>query len=204
MELISDRRIYGANNQDDYRHNYVEFSLQPVENRDKSIKAGHPVYDEKEWCKVVVPGGMINEGEVTPTLRERYRERYDAWKAESAEPISGMSITLWPGATPGQALTLKGLQIHTVESLADASDTILDRYGMGGRELRDKARIYVKGATEVGTLAEALAATKVENEALKDENGRLKSMIELIRQEILKPRQGRTSQDIKELQELVQ
>jgi hypothetical protein len=76
-----------------------------------------------------------------------------------------MPVEQWPQITRAQAMTLKAMHVHTVESLAEVHDGHIDKLGQNGRELRTKAKAFLELAKDTAA-AQAHAA---ENQALKDQ-----------------------------------
>jgi hypothetical protein len=188
----------------DYDDNHVIFRIEPVENRAKSISAGHPVYDDAEFVTITPPGGaLVVDKAVDDVVRERYASRYEAWLKGKEEPTEGTSITLWPGATPATAQTLKAMAVHTVEALANANDAVLERIGPGARAMQQKAQAWLKGAEDIGKLAEQIAALTADNESLRERNRQLEQALVQVRERLDQPTQGRTPAVVQELRDMV-
>lgn len=169
----------------------VEFYLQGVEDRAASQKAGHYVAKDVEFIKITPAGGnLIWEGEVTDVHRQRYERQYDAWQKGLEPPEDGTPLKEWPPISPGQLQTMMAMHIRTVEALAQAPDTAMQRAGMGAMTLRDKARVYLQNAEDHGQVAEEIASLRLENETLK---GRLEELEKALAD--LKPRRGRSPKD---------
>jgi septal ring factor EnvC (AmiA/AmiB activator) len=64
--------------------------------------------------------------------------------------------------------TLRAINIYSVEDLADATESDFQRIGPGARDLREKARAWLKVANETGKIAAELKARDDEISALKD------------------------------------
>lgn len=149
---------------------YVTFELRPVEDREATIKAGHMVYRDVEYAIVTPSGGkLVVEKECTPEVIAKYRPQYDAWKAGLEEPVAGTHVRNWPGATPAEVKTLLEHNVRTVEDAAAMSEQTIQRLGMGGRRLKDKAAAWLKAADGPGRVAEQLAALQVRLETLERE-----------------------------------
>lgn len=160
---------------------YVEFELRPVEDRDATIRAGHMVYRDVEFAVITPAGGKLTvEKECTPEVVARFRPQYDAWKAGLEEPVAGTHVRNWPALTPGEVKTLLEANVRTVEDAAAMSEQTVQRLGMGGRKLKDKAVAWLKSANDTGKVAEQLAALQVRLETLereaKDKDGTIASL----------------------------
>lgn len=146
----------------------VEFFTEPAQNNAKSDVAGHPVYDEVEKIRIVQPGNKNTEvvERVKDIHRQRWPQQYAQFRAGLEQVADGYPIEEWPPINRALAMTLRAVQIRTVEQLAAVSDGDLGALGMGGRELRTKAQAYLQSAKDAQPLAEALAAKKVSEENL--------------------------------------
>ncbi len=188
----------------DFDKNHVTFYLESIEDREKTLAAGRPIYRNAEYIRITPPGGnLIVEREVNDSDLHNYESRYRLWKEGAEEPVIGTHLRMWPAATPAMVASLKEIQVHTVEALADANDTILDQIGMGARDLQRKARTWLSAADDTGKLAERINALEIENESLKTRNTELSDSLETLKAEISRPRKGRPSADMQELQKLV-
>jgi hypothetical protein len=152
---------------DHYPQVAVGFGLLPVEDKKKSESAGHPVYVDKEFVKIVVPGDKqtVLCQPATDQHKQRFPKAYAAFKNRESKVVEGFPIEQWPQVTRATAMTLKAIHIHTVESLAEVSDSNLGNLGQQGRDLRVKAQAFVRQAKD-SAAANALA---VENQSLRDQ-----------------------------------
>lgn len=152
----------------------VGFGMVPFENKKASAKAGYPVFTEHEFVSLRVPGDKNTHSLrfATDKDRQRFPRAYAAFKERATVPIQGMPIEEWPQITRAQALTLKAMHIHTVESLAEVHDGHIDKLGQNGRELRVKAKAFLEQAKDTAA-AQKIAA---ENQRLTDQ------MVEMQRQ----------------------
>lgn len=149
---------------------YVEFELRPVEDRDATIRAGHMVYRDVEFAVITPAGGKLTvDKECTPEVIARFKPQYDAWKAGLDEPVAGTHVRNWPSVTPAEVKTLLEANVRTVEDAAAMSEQTIQRLGMGGRKLKDKAVAWLKSASDTGKVAEQLAAMAVRLETLERE-----------------------------------
>lgn len=145
----------------------VGFGLYPVLDSGKTREAGHDVYKDVEFVKIAVPGdkSSLFFQPAREEHRRRFPKSYAAFKNREQSPTSGMPIENWAPINRSLALTLKSLHINTVEALAVVNDSLVDRLGTGGRELREKAKAWLTEAKE-GAASLRLAAEK---QALQDQ-----------------------------------
>lgn len=118
------------------------------------------------YVRIMTPGNNNNVIEVP--VREdhkiRFAQRWLAWQIREGiidgggKDIPGWNIDDWDevNKNPEQLRELHHLRFHTVEMIAGASDAQLQRMGMGGQGLREKARVAVRnkmGSETAGELA---------------------------------------------------
>lgn len=124
----------------------VGFFVRPVQNPERSKAAGHPVFEDREWVKIVTPGDKNSwvERKATDVEKRRFPRTYAAFKSmEHQTAVDGFRIEEWPQVTRAMAMTLKAAHIDTVEALAQVSDGHIDKIGHNGRALRSKAQAFV-------------------------------------------------------------
>lgn len=164
MEYVSDQ---GVN---------MEFYKDSVPSMIQSEQAGHPVFVEKDFVRIVIPGSQntIIEVPADDTHRKRFPLQWAKYQAgDRNSDMSGWKLEEWPAINTAQVKTLKYMNIFTVEQLAGISDGGAQAIGHGGMELRTRARAAV-GAAKNGAAAEAQA---LENQRLNGEIETLKAMM---------------------------
>ena len=134
------------------------FSVQPVQNNFKSSQEGHPVFEDKEFVQIITPGlsKSVASEEVTDEHKQRWPQRYAAFKAGQEPPTEGTPLAEWPSISQSLALTLKAQHVRTVEDLASLHDNLLGALGTGGRELRSRAKAWLESAHSSAPLERAL------------------------------------------------
>src|SRR5690606_5361567 len=140
----------------------VGFGLYPVKDGKASAKAGHDVYKDVEFVRIAVPGDK-NSLFFQPsdeTHRRRFPKAYEAFKAREHEVREGMPVEHWAPISRSVALNLKVMHIHTVEALAEVHDGLIDKLGSNGRELREKAKAWLREAQD-GAETSRLAKEKM-------------------------------------------
>ena len=139
-------------------------------------------YKDRPFVRIIVPGDKTNV--IDQPVREDHKARFPRqWlhfqmKSDTGLVI-GTSLPDWNKDQPEeftdyQMAELQILKFQTVEQVATASDGQLQRVGMGGTGLRDRARAYLlnKNQTESST---ELAKTRNELEELKTQMAELLS-----------------------------
>lgn len=156
---------------------YVEFTLDAVLDQFQMDETGIPVYHDVERITIWNPGkrDTIKEN-VTEFHKRRFKEQYEAFKAGREPSHDGLPLTEWPVLTKAAALNLRNSRIFTVEQLASVTDPNLDSLGLGGRELRDKAKAYIDravGSKEITKVFAEMAALKADLAAEKEKTAQL-------------------------------
>lgn len=143
------------------------FYTEAVQNNFRSQQEGRPIFDEKEFVEILVPGDRKTAwvGQVTDEHRRRWPQLYQAWKAGQEAPEEGYALEQWAGINKAQVEELRFAKVRTVEQLASLPDDALNRcVPMGGWQLREKAQRFLK-QMEGSAQTEALAA---ENASLRE------------------------------------
>lgn len=174
---------------------YITFEVRPEENRAATMEAGHPVFKDVEYVLITPQGSKdrverrvqdwfskleqdAHEGRFPREWLNAYKAAYAAWKEGQEAPVDGTALSNWPAITPSLFKICQGLHVRTVEDLAVANEETLQRMGMGGRALKQKAVEYLATANNIGKTTEAITALKVENEALKQRNASLEERLQ--------------------------
>lgn len=129
----------------------VEFTLEPYHMAFKSEQEGRPIYEDREFIRIVIPGNRGSEiyREVTAKDREEYAEEYKRFKSgiEGDGQISGTPLSAWPAMTPAMIREFSAMNIKTVENLSMLSDTSMQNF-MGARDWVLKAKAYLEQAKD--------------------------------------------------------
>jgi len=147
----------------------LRFYYQPVKNKFQSEKHGRAIFDTALMVEVMVPGSREStpQFEVERTFCEEagtgpdggrivqrshkygeYQTQIEAFKNQSGEGlVDGTPLSQWPLVDTGTAATLKAAGVHTVEMLAEVSDSNLHKLGIGGRTLREQAKAFLSSRT---------------------------------------------------------
>lgn len=161
------------------------FYNKPVKNEFRSQQEGRPVFEDKEYVEIIVPGnrGTVVDERVKDHHRERWPTQYAAFKARQEAVIEGTPIEEWAAVTRSMAEELKYNNVRTVEALATISDANLNKVmPMGGHQLRAKAQAWLKQAADSAPASAMIA----ENAELKAEVVRLKEQVREIAAEAQK------------------
>jgi hypothetical protein len=140
----------------------VGFGLIPVLDKTETERLGRPFYVDREYVKILAPGDKttVFMQPATDAYRKRFPQAYAAFKAGQSESVIGTPLEHWPMVTRSQAMNFRAFGVATVEALANVHDGNLDVLGREGRELREKARAYLKQAEDTAAV-QKLAAEKL-------------------------------------------
>lgn len=150
------------------------FYLRPVQNNFMSEQEGRPIFDEKEYVEIIIPGnrGTTVDERVKQEHRDRWPQFYAAFKAGQELAPEGTALEHWPPLIRAQVEELKHFNIRTVEQIAALDDASLSRaIPMGGNALRDKAKRWLAeaaGHKQTETLAAENAAQQARMSAMEN------------------------------------
>jgi len=174
---------------------YVRFERRPVEDRNASAQQGRYVATDVDFALVTPPYSRdIFEQKAADWLAEmrrqvgfnrlpeewyaKYQEQFEKWKIGEEIPVDGTAIKSWGVLSPAQQKMLVEINIRTVEDLAQVNDEGCRRIGIGGGELRDKARAWLSQLADKGPLTQENSSLKAENDALKKDILTLRGKVE--------------------------
>ncbi len=138
----------------------VRFYIEPVERPGKSLQEGRPIYEDCDMVAIINPGSrdeFVKEVDDKVKRDPWMGSIYARWKATQQQPTDGTPLTMVPFLTPAVIKELQGLNIMSLEHLANAPDTAAQRM-MGMVELRKKAKSYLEAA------AGSAVVTRLESE----------------------------------------
>lgn len=154
----------------------VEFTIEPLHLTAKSEEAGRPIYEDREYIRIIIPGNRGSEvyREVMAKDKEEYAEEYKRFKSglSGDEQLTGTPLSAWPAMTPSLIREFSAMNVKTVEHLSSLSDTSLQNF-MGAREWKVKAEAYLKQAAD-SSFAQQMAS---ENEVLRRDIEMLKAQM---------------------------
>lgn len=127
---------------------FVQFYMRAVMNQFKSAQEGRPIFDEKEYVRIIIPGdkNTVIDTEATRVEKElRFPEQYARFKKNQEQSLSGTPLEVWPQMTVGMVAELKAMNVFTVEQLAELPDNLAQRI-MGAHMWRKKAQAFLDAA----------------------------------------------------------
>lgn len=170
--------------QGDERKMLVTFKLHAIKNNAKSEKEGRPIFDEKVFVEIIAPGNKnsVTFRESKDADRERFPAAWQRFERGQASVAHGMPLEQWPQLTVGDVASLKSMNVHTVEHLADLPDGVADQY-MGFRTYRAKAIAYLKVAADgahVSKMQSEIEKLTAENAQLAAKVDELAALVERV------------------------
>lgn len=162
---------------------YVTFERIAVENKQKSLEEGRYVGTDVDFVNVTAPYSrdifkakakqwfadirqQSESGRFPRQWIEKFEKQYQAWQQGQELPLEGTPIRGWGVISPAQQEALIRMHVLTVESLAGMNDEGVKRVGMGGMEMKNKAKGWLAQMNDKGALAMEIAATKAQNSEL--------------------------------------
>lgn len=162
---------------------YAEFYIKPVKQNFASEEAGRPIFKDVVYVKIMTPSDQLSQ--IDTIAREDHKARFPRqWayfqnKQAGQQQVVGTPVGEWPQLTASAAEELRALKFYTVELIANANDSQLQKIGMiagmSPHSLRDKARAFLNLANDSAEEAKReaeLQALREENEKIKAETDR--------------------------------
>ncbi len=112
-----------------------------------SKEQGMPIYNDVVMIEVFQPGEKESvKALATDFHKMRFPKHWENFQKGLENEITGTPLDHLFPSEPGQILTLKSLNIFTIQQLAALSDTAMQSLPMGGRQLVDRAKQYLMTA----------------------------------------------------------
>lgn len=99
-------------------------------------KKGSPNYQQ-----IVEVGRFKRE---QPDVYEYFRPAYERWKQDNTIATIGHPLEAWPAITKGQIKICKSIGLRSVEDIANATDAVREKFGMGFLDLRAQAKLFLE------------------------------------------------------------
>lgn len=156
-------------------HLHVEFYMQATEDPNQTRLQNRPIFIDQEFVKIQVAGDPKNtiiapahyqsrrnpETGLGMSYAEQFPEHYRFFKDNADQQQgAGTPLTEVPWVTAARRAELKHFKVYTVEGLASLDGSLLDRLGMGGRELKNKAQAWLDAAA--GGVGSSVLAAELE------------------------------------------
>ena len=153
----------------------VKFFIHPELSVYQSKDKGVPVYNDVEMIEVFQPGEKESVKQlVTDFHKFRFPKQYENFKNGIEQVGHGTPLELLFPSEPGMVLTLKSFNVFSIQQLAALTDTAISALPMGGRQLVERAKVYLATAQtganlhEMDTMRAQIAELQA---ALQSKNG---------------------------------
>lgn len=161
----------------------VAFYTKPVRNNFKSDQEGRPIFEDREFIKIIIPGNRdVTDAPVTDAYRQRFAQKYAAYKANKAQEVVGTPLSELPWMGASQVAEFNALNIRTVEQLVELPDVHAQKF-MGYSMLKERCQRFLKAAAgEAPDLklerenAELKATVKRQSEAIAELQAQMKAL----------------------------
>jgi len=177
---------------------YVRFERRPIEDKEASLQEGRYVAKDVDFVLITPPYSkdcveqkvsrwleniekQVKDGRTPQKWVDLWKEGLNKWRNGQEIPLNGTPILGWGVISPAQQQMLIAMNCLTVEDLAAVNDEGLKRIGMGGLELKNKAKNWLSSVNEHGPLTLKMSALESENAQLKASLDGLKSQIETLK-----------------------
>jgi hypothetical protein len=166
---------------------FVTFNLEPHLNQTKTSQEGRPIYEEKEYIMIMVPGDKdsIVHRPVSDMDKMRFADRYDRWvRKVGDERLEGTPLKAVGFLNGAQIKELEFFNCYSVEQLAAMSDANASKF-LGMHNIRQRARDYVQAAKDAAPLASIRAELETKDsqlaaalQAIQEQGERIKQLEE--------------------------
>lgn len=156
---------------------HVIFERRAEEDRQASIEAGRYISRDVDYA-IVTPSGSKDRvervvsdwfsmlaGEVRAerwpqAWLDQLKAGYEAWTRGQTPPENGTPLSTWPALSPAQVKNWAQIGLRTIEELAEANEEALTAYGMGARDMKSRARLFLENAGDSAALVAKLRASE--------------------------------------------
>lgn len=131
----------------------VQFGMYPELDQVASANEGRPIYKEKEYITIMVPGERdIVHRPAWAKDFDRFPRQYAAFKnKQNQDAVSGTPLKMVPWLSMGQVKELEFFNIMTLEHLANLADSNAIKF-MEIQKLKRLAQDHLRAAKEAAPL----------------------------------------------------
>ncbi|MBT8450009.1 MAG: hypothetical protein KJO69_09980 [Gammaproteobacteria bacterium] len=181
----------------DERPPYVRFETRSIEDKRESLSQGRYISKDVDFALITPPYSKdciemkvgrwlenqerhVKNGRIPAEWLKRWKQAYQAFVEGNEIPENGTPIRDWGSISPAQREMIIRSGIRTIEDLAGCNDEGLRRLGMGGRDLVNKAKSWLKSVNDYGKVSMQNAALEKENEQLQITVASLEEKVEAL------------------------
>ena len=162
---------------------YAEFYPHAVQNKQKTLEAGRPIYEEMDYIRIMVPGDKssvierpIRMGNTPMHDNHRFAREFALYKQGSEQQLVGTPLVEWPVISRSQCKELDFFNVKTVEQLADMPDTAVQNFA-GVGQLRELAKRFMVQAKEGAPLLQMQTELGVRDEQIANMQAQINELI---------------------------
>jgi len=119
----------------------------------------------------------LRNQQITQEYYDFCKGAFDRYMANEDEPLNGVPLKDWRGAT--EAIKRKAIEIgvNTVEKAAEMTEEAMQAIGIGARDLKAKATIWLEADNSPAVATRKIANLQEENESLHERLAALERML---------------------------
>jgi len=155
---------------------YVQFYSRPMIQQGESEKQQRPVYADVCHVRIYVPGDKLSviDRVASSDDKQRFAAHYAKYTAGEGNEVVGTRLEVVPFMSRSKVEEYKYFQIHTVEQLAAASDSVGQKF-QGFQQDKQRAQKFLEQTTGTDArvraleeqIAQLLAAKQADQDAKK-------------------------------------
>lgn len=147
---------------------HVKFSNFPHFNEKKSHEEGRPIFDERCYITIIVPGQQDIVHRVAWRRDfERFPKQYQAFRNnESQDAASGTPLKVLPWLQASQVKELEYFNCHTVEQLANIPDATIRPF-MSLQKMKQMAKDWLEQAAGAAPLVKMRSELEQRDNAIQ-------------------------------------
>lgn len=161
---------------------FVQFYRRPMLQPGLSEQEGRAIYKEVDFIKIMVPGDKLSivDKPVDEIDRRRFADKYAKWLAGAGNTVVGTPIASLPKMTPAKAEEYKFFNIHTVEQLAEAADSVGQKF-FGFQEDKRAAKAFLEIAKGNAPLEKMNAELKERDVKIEELQAQIEAITKMMK-----------------------
>jgi hypothetical protein len=127
---------------------YIQFYSRPIINGAESNEAGRPIYHDVDCVRIMVPGDKLSiiDRLASDDDKRRFTDQFAKYQAGQQTQLVGTPLEQVPWMSRSKVEEYKYFGIHSVEQLANASDSVGQKFP-GFYADRDRAKAFIEAAS---------------------------------------------------------
>ncbi len=155
----------------------VKFYSKSVPDNDASAREGRPMFKDKEYVDIRVPGARDGVGRpATPRDKQRFPMHYSAFQQRIEAPVDGTPLSEYPAISRSLAEQLSFQNIKTVEQLADLNDNLMHTIP-GAQNFKQKAKDWLEATKDDGVLSRMRDELSQRDAKLDEQAGQIAGLL---------------------------